>query len=294
MVDAIDFHLVKHLQRVRQCLRNIREDIIHLLTGLEPLLLGISHTVRIVQVLAGSYTEQVVVGLSRLLVLEVAVVGTYELDAVFPSHLYEHLVGLLLQLESLAVGQERKRFLHLVALKLQIVVVAKEIMIPLASLAGSLDVAMQYLRRNLTGNTCRTDYQILVVFLQVGTIGSRTHIVSIHPGITDQLDEVLVSIIVFGKDDEVVTTHIALVLLTVFLSSAGHVHLTANDRLEGLQSLFLTILVHLGAIIREFLNTEHHTMVGNSHTLHAVLDGLVNEMRNLRLTVEDGILRMHM
>ena len=233
-------------------------------------------------------------GLSRLLVLEVAVVGADELDAIFPSHLDEHLVGLLLQLESLAVGQERKRFLHLMALKLQIVVVAKEIMIPLASLTSSLDVAMQYLRRNLTRNTCRTDNQILVVFLQVGTVGSRTHIVSIHPGITDQLDEVLVSIIVFGKHDEVVTTHIALVLLTVFLSSAGHVHLTANDRLEGLQSLFLAILVHLGAIIREFLNTEHHTMVGNSHTLHAVLDGLVNEMRNLRLTVEDGILGMHM
>ena len=45
-----------------------------------------------------------VVGLGSLLILEVAVVGAYQLDVKLPCHLDEFLVGTLLQLVSFAVG----------------------------------------------------------------------------------------------------------------------------------------------------------------------------------------------
>ena len=83
MVDAVDFHLIQYFEGIGQCLGDIREHIVHFLTGLEPLLLGIAHTVRIVQVLTGGNTEQVVVRLGSLLILKVAVVGADELDAIF-------------------------------------------------------------------------------------------------------------------------------------------------------------------------------------------------------------------
>ena len=104
MIDAVDFYLIQYFEGIGKGFGNIREHIIHLLAGLEPFLLGIAHTVRVVEILAGSDTEQMVVSLGSLLILEVAVVGTYQLDVKLPCHLDEFLVGTLLQLVSLAVG----------------------------------------------------------------------------------------------------------------------------------------------------------------------------------------------
>ena len=47
----ICLYLVENLKRVAQGLRNVCENLIHLSLSLEPLLLRISHTVRVVQVL---------------------------------------------------------------------------------------------------------------------------------------------------------------------------------------------------------------------------------------------------
>ena len=58
-----------------------------------------------------------VVGLGILLVDEVHVVGADELDAILVGQLNEHLVGLLLQGEGVAVGADVGVF-HLVALQL--------------------------------------------------------------------------------------------------------------------------------------------------------------------------------
>ena len=49
MVDAVDFDLVENLYGVRQGLRHIREDVVHLLPRLEPLLLGVEHTGGVVE-----------------------------------------------------------------------------------------------------------------------------------------------------------------------------------------------------------------------------------------------------
>ena len=53
MVDGVCLHLVENLNCVRQRLRHIGKHLVHLLTGLEPLLLGVEHTVGVIEVVAG-------------------------------------------------------------------------------------------------------------------------------------------------------------------------------------------------------------------------------------------------
>ena len=70
-----------------------------------------------------------VVRFGILLVHKVAVVGANQLHAVLLCQLYQHLVGLLLQWECLAVGAYRWVG-NLMALQLQIVVVAPQVLMP--------------------------------------------------------------------------------------------------------------------------------------------------------------------
>ena len=96
------------------------------------------------------------------------------------GQLYQHLVGLLLQGERLTVSPLR-RVLHLVTLQLQVVVVAKQIVIPLHGLTGTGHIAFQDLGWHFAGNAGRADTQPLMVTLQVGTVGTGTHVVAVHP-----------------------------------------------------------------------------------------------------------------
>ena len=121
-----------------------------------------------------------VVGLGVLLVHEVYIVGADELDAILMGQFYQHLVSLLLQGERLTVSPLR-RVLHLMALQLKIVVVAKQIVIPLHGLTGTGHIALQNLGRHFACNAGRADNQSLVVALQVGTVGTGTHVVTVHP-----------------------------------------------------------------------------------------------------------------
>ena len=52
MVNIVGFYLVENLDGVAQRFWNVLEDIVHLLTGLEPLLLAVEHAVGVVQILA--------------------------------------------------------------------------------------------------------------------------------------------------------------------------------------------------------------------------------------------------
>ena len=118
--------------------------------------------------------------LGILLVHEMGIVRTDELDAILTGQLNKYLVGLLLQGEGLTVGAYRGIF-HLMALQFQIVVVAKDVVIPFYGLAGTCHVAIQYFLGDLAGYAGRTDYQAFMVSLQVFPISSGTHIIAIDP-----------------------------------------------------------------------------------------------------------------
>ena len=213
--------------------------------------------------------------LSILLIHEMRIIGTYQLDTVFLGQFNQYPVGLLLQDEGLAVRPDI-RVLHFVALQLQIVVVTEYAVVPLDSLTGPSNVSIQNLCGHLTGNTGRTDDQSFMILLQISTIGSRSHIMTIHPRPAYQLDEVLIALVVLGQDDQVITTHIRLVYLARFITVSGHVHLASEDGFERFLPFFLEFSVHLVASIEELLNAEHITMIGNGHATHAVGDRLVD------------------
>ena len=74
MLDIVDFALAKHLERVSQSLRHIAEHLVHLLLGFEPLLLGVEHSGRVIQIPSGGQTDKAVVRLGILLVYKVTIV----------------------------------------------------------------------------------------------------------------------------------------------------------------------------------------------------------------------------
>ena len=209
MVEAVYLHLIQDLEGIRQSLRHIAEDIVHLLTRLKPLLLGVEHTRGIVEVLARRETEQMVVGLRILLIHKVRIVGAYQFDAVFLRQFDEHLVSLLLQGEGLAICP-LQGIGHLMTLQLQIVVVAPEALVPLDCLTGAGDVALQNLRRHLTSDTGRTDNQVLVVFLQFHTVGTRTVIEAVDPGVADEFDQILIAVGILRQHNEVIAAKVIL------------------------------------------------------------------------------------
>ena len=231
VVETVDLHLIEDLHRVCQSLRNIAEDGVHLIAGLEPLLLGVEHTRGVIKVLACGETEQMVVGLSILLVDKVGIIGTDEFDAILPGQFDEHLVGLLLQGEGLTVGTD-SRISDLMTLQLEVVVIAPEALVPLDSLTGSRDITLQDLGRHLTGDTGRAHDEVLMVLLQFHPVGTRTVIKTVDPGVADQFDEVLVTPVVLGKDNEVIATEVFLGLTETLVAPTCHIHLTAENRLE--------------------------------------------------------------
>ena len=146
-----------------------------------------------------------VVGFGILLIHEMGIVGTHQFDTIFLCQFDKYLVGLLLQGEGLAVGS-LKGIGHLMTLQFQIVVITPEALVPFYRLTGTGDITLQDLRRYLTGNTGRADYQVLMVFLEFQTVCTRTVVEAFDPGVADKFDEVLIAIGILGQHDEVIAT----------------------------------------------------------------------------------------
>ena len=231
-------------------------------------------------------------GLGVLFFDEVDVVGADELDAVFACQFDEHAVGLLLQGEGLAVGPLPRVF-HLVALQLEVVVVAEHAVVPLNGLAGSGDVALKDFLGYLASDAGRADDESLVVTLEIGAVGTRTHVVAVYPCARDELDEVLVALVVLGQHNEVVAALVFAAVLLLLGAMLGHIHLAAEDGLEGFLARLLALFVDADTVVVELLDAEHVAVVGDSHAPHAVGNGLVDEFRNLGLAVQDGIVCMY-
>ena len=292
VVDAVCLHLVENLDGVGEGFGHVGKHLVHLLARLEPLLLGVEHTVGVVQIFSRGETEQMVVRLGIVLVHEVCVVRTNQLYAVFLGELYEYAVCLLLQGEGLTVGALVGVF-HLMALQLQIVVVAEHSRIPFNGLPRSGYVVLQNLCRHLSGDTCRAYDKVFVVFLQIRAVGSRTHVESVHPSPRHELYQVLVAVVVLCQHDEVVSALVHFRVGALQLASPRHIHLAAEDGLELRLAFVAELAVHLVAVVEQLLHSEHVAVVGYRHTLHAVGYRLVHELGYARLSVEDAVVCMY-
>ena len=230
--------------------------------------------------------------LGVLLVNEVTVVGTYQFNIVLGGQFHQHLVGLLLQGVRLAVGAD-VRVLYLMALKLQVIVVAEYALVPLHGLLRSLDVALQYFGRHLAGYTRRADDESFMVSLEVGAVGTGSHVEAVNPRAANQLDKVLISLVVLCQHNQVVTALVAMLFHLVLLGVPSHVHLTAQNGLELRLALFFQLPVLLLAVVEKLLDAHHVAMVGHGHAAHAVGDGLVDELLYTGLPVEDAVISMY-
>ena len=77
------------------------------------------------------------------------------------------------------------------------------------------------------------------------------------------------------------------------IASSGHIHLAAEDGLEGFLPLRLALFVHPVDIVEELLHAEHVAMIRDGHTLHAVGNGFIHQTGDGSLTVQQRILGVH-
>ena len=173
-----------------------------------------------------------VVSLRIFLVNEMSIVRTDQFDAILLRQLYQHLIGLLLQREGLTISTDGRVF-YLVALQLQIIVISEDALMPFDRLTGPSNITFKNLGRHLTSDTCGTDNQTLMILLQLLMVCTRTVIEAVHPGITDQFDEILITLIVFGKNNQVITSKVFFCFLQTLVTTTGHIHLTTENRFKG-------------------------------------------------------------
>ena len=347
VVNAVKLHLIADGTCILQSLGHIREHRIHLLARLEPFLLGIEHTLGVVQIAVRTQTDQAVVRFGIFLIHKVAVVGAHQLHPIFMRQTDQFLIGPLLQGIGLTVGP-LIRVRNLMTLQLQIVVLAEHALIPTHGLFGSFQIALQDFVRYLTGNTGRTDDQSFLMRLQLHPVGTGLSIETVGPGFRHQFDQVVIALLVLGQHNQVITAVIALVLFHLKQTSGRHIHFATENRFEQFLLRFGQLLLRLlqlsfyrrelGSglplfllvgqgfpffrshiapgfqgldflfqgldfafygtvlfirIIKEFLDGHHVTVVGDGHSAHAVLHGLIDQTRHAGLTVEDGILGMY-
>ena len=233
-----------------------------------------------------------VVSLRVLLINEVGVVGTYQLNAILLCKFYEHTVCLLLKREGLSVSHNTW-ICYLMALQLKVIVIAPDAVIPFDSLTSALNVTLDNLLRHFATNTGRADNEVFVESSKILAVSSRTTVISIYPRTRHEADKILISVEVLGKNDEVITTEVTIRLHHILLVMVRYIHLAAKDRFEGFLAISLELFVYTITIIEKFLYTEHISMVGNGNTLHPVGNSLIDEFADGRLSVKYGIIRVN-
>ena len=162
MVDGVLLNLIQDLNRALKRLGHILKQSVHLLGGLEPLLLGVTHQVGVIGRTSGREAYQQFVGIGILLIKEMDIVGADQLYAELARHLNEMFVHVLLQGERLMVGIG---YCGLVTLQFQIVVLTEKVMEPLDHLLGLIYLSCGDEFGDLTAQTCRAaDYALVILF----------------------------------------------------------------------------------------------------------------------------------
>ena len=215
----------------------------------------------------------------------------------------------------------------LVALQLQVVVFAEEVLVPLDGFFRLVQAVGHDFLGHLAAQAGGADNEALVVLLQVVAVGAGAHILADGPRAGHQLDEVVVAFLVLGQDNKVPAALVLPAFLLVH-GAVGHVHLAADDGLEQLRfrlgdflsasrqlrlGLFVPLrnffqlgdallqvldfparaAVLLVDIVIKFLDAEHVAVVGDGNALHAVLHGLVHQAADAGLSVQQGILGVY-
>ena len=175
---------------------------------------------------------------------------------------------------------------YFVALQFDVIIVSPNVVEPLDSLLRSLNVSTQNFLGNLATYAGRANDEAFVELFQVFMICARSHIEAIYPRARNEFDEVVIANKVLGKNNEVPARLVFFSLFYALVSTPGHIHFAAEDRLEGFLSLLYSRFIDLLAVVVQLFDAEHISVVGKSHTTHAVANSFVHHALDRCLSVE--------
>ena len=162
-----------------------------------------------------------------------------------------------------------------------------------------------------------------MVRCQLSVVGTGMAIKAVGPRPRHYLDEVVITFLVFGKQDEV-PAYVALVGVRTHIG-VGNVGLAAKNGLKQLALLLIKVNFQIGDnvgtgrrfvllfvnlflyllngtnhisilfiyIVVQLLDAKHVAVVGECHATHAIGDGLINNALDRSLTIKERILRVN-
>ena len=255
-VNLVALNLIRDLKRVGQHLRMLREQSRHLLLALEELLLSVAHPVNVVEISSCVEAEKPVVRRPVLLLHEVHVVSGHDLD----SHLlcepeYPRIGNLLLFPDLL----RHSRNFCPVGLHLKVVIFTEQVLVPPDCLACLFLVPVYEISRHLPGDAGGQTDEILVPFFQNLVAHPRLVVVlALNVPRGDNLHQVLVTLVVLGKKNEVVVALVVVVLEMVVIV-ARDIDLASENR------LYIRVLC---GIFQELLDSVHVAVVRDGKRRH--------------------------
>ena len=325
MVDGVELHLITDINRGLHRLGiRLPKNSRHLGRALHPLLLRVAHAFRVIEVLTRREANQAVMRLGMLLIDKVHVIRTDGAHMVLGRQITQIVIHLELHGVGLVVGIFDRCPMQL---QFEVIILAKEILVPANRLIGSFHIIGRNGTRHLSGQTRRTTNQPFVVFLQLRAVGTRAHIETLGPCFGDNLNQVVVTRFILGQQDEVIATLVGFSLL-ILQSTASHIDLTTDNWLKSRfllpYSQFLLLCRNLGIqvinllrtiaqgrqtsltrldtilaftldllhIVEELLLAKHVTMIRQGNTGLAIGHSLIYQALNRRLAIENRVLRM--
>ena len=276
-VEIEQLNLIHNFLRIGKGFRNIAKQLIHFGRGFKPLLLGIAHSGGVVQIFSGIQTNQQIVRVSIFLVYEVRVVGTNNFYIVFLCQIQNF--GVYQYLIVVNILPKFGRCCR-VSLQFEVIILTKNRLEPLNCILCIIDVIGHDVLRNFTSQTRRRHYQALAVLFQNFLVDTRFIIKPFGICQRNQFQQVAVTYLVFGQQNEVITRAVDFRILFVMARLFGNVRFAADNRFKAF--LFTNII--------EFFRAKHVTMIGQRQRCHSIFLSLCDQPFYAGSSIQNGIL----
>ena len=274
----LDVALLGHFDRRVARLGEFAERRAHLLFGLHvELVVGKAHALGVVDLAARADAQQNVVCARVVLHQVMEIVRGDGLETARLRHAGELLVQL--QLRQAAIGRQA------LVLQFDVEIARVEAGRQLARpFAGVFELAVVKQLRH-AGKTRRAADDAMAVFLQLRIGGARLVIVIVDVRLADQLQQVVVTLVRLGQQQQVVQPRLAIARQGVV---GREVHLAPVDGLH----LLARFLFHGGAGVAELGHAAHDAVVGNGDSGHVEFGGAAHHVFHMGHAVENRVFGM--
>ena len=181
------------------------------------------------------------------------------------------------------LGQHRLLLFKAVVLNFQVVIpMPEQVVVPQRNFLGAVVIPGQQRLRHLARQAGRQADQPFVVLLQQLMVHTRFGVEPLNKPGADHFNKVFIPGFIFAKQNQVTVSVNAGHLIKP--GAGGHIHLTANDRLDA--RLF-------GRLVK-IHTAVHNTVVGDGNGGLAQLLHAVKQLVNAARAVQQTVLRVYM